>query len=112
MVTRSVVEPVLDAGPSGVAVSSIADFRPSVVAGVSLLADVDTLDPKMERLSVASSSPEAMDFCVRTTANVDEGNGTTSMGLVHAVVQMEGGLCDLSELIDHVNYCALWNVFR
>ena len=58
--TRSVIESVLDVEPvAGVAVSISADLEPSVAAVASLLVDVDALGPKVEQLSVISSTPES-----------------------------------------------------
>ena len=55
VVTRSVVESVLDVGPAGVP----STFEPgeSIMAGISLLADVDGLGFEAEQLSVAFLSP-------------------------------------------------------
>ena len=55
VVTRSVVESVVDFRPSGETISSSLDLGPYVVIGVFLLAKVDALGPEVERLSVASS---------------------------------------------------------
>ena len=86
---RSVAELVLDVGPSSVAVSSSVDPGPSIVPSGSLSAGEDTLRFKRERVSVTFSSPEPVDVCVGTTANVDEGIETTSVGTVDVGVQTE-----------------------
>ena len=100
VVTRSVVRLVLDVEASAAVVSSSTDPVPSVVASVSLLVDVDALVFEEEQLNATSSSPEPVDICVGTTANVVEDDGTA--GPVDVAIQTERWLCFLNECMDHV----------
>ena len=89
VVTRSVVESALGEEPAGV--SSSVEQVLSVVAGGSLPEDVNVLGPKVERLIVASSSPEPVRVCVRITATVVEDGVTVAACPVDVAVQTEGG---------------------
>ena len=113
VMTRSAVESVLYAETSGVYVPSSVNPGRSLIAGVSLLADVDALGPEVEQLSVDSSSPKRVKICVGTAPNDVEGTaGTTVASSVDVVVQTEGWLFVSNELIDHVEHCVQCNLRR
>ena len=88
VVTRSVVDSVLDLEPP--VVPSSSNRVPSVVVGESLWVDEDALGQELVRLSIASLSPEPLDDCVGTTATVAEDGVTAAGGPVDVVNQTEG----------------------
>ena len=100
VVTRSVVESVLEVGPA--AVPSSVEQVSSIVVGRFPSAPADALGLEVKRLSVAFLSPGPVDICVETAV---DGCVTVAAGPVDVAVQIEGGLYVLIELIDHVKHC-------
>ena len=109
LVTRSVVESVLDVGTAAVQLS-VEQVSSVAVAGSPSVA-VDALGPEVERLSVASLSPGPVDICVETAATVVDGSVFVAAGPVDVTVQTDGGLYVLYEILDHVKYCVFCKIF-
>ena len=110
LMTRSVVESVVDVGPAAVPLS--LEQVSFVVVGGSPPAAVDALEPEVDRLSVASFSPGHVDICAETAANVVNVCVSVAAGPVDVTVQTEDGFYVLNELLDHVKIFALCKILR
>ena len=110
LVTRSVVESVLNVRPAAVPMS--VEQLSSVVVSGSPFAAVDTLGPEVEQLSVVTLSPGPVDICVETAATAADGCVIVAAGPIHVSVQTDGGLHVLIKLIDRVKHCVLCKLHR